>query len=641
MSEPRTVQVAVCVVSADPALADCLQALAAAGVTPVVVAGGLDARATADLEARVAAATPGATILHEPLPGRAQARNRALAASDAQVIAYVDADVAVGEGWWPALQRAWEGAAPELAALGGPIRVHFTGGRPRWLGDGLLGALGLLDYGDRPVELDPLARTLMGGNLSFRADALRGVGGFWPARGRDDQLDWFSDEHHAQRELARVGWRAAYDPDLDAARVVRDAPTVRALVRRRLRYGARLALVGDGRPSGSALRKAAKGAAGAGLALARGRRALAVERAARAAENAGVLLAPGVAGDDFQPVAPATPFRHTVPVPRPPADRSRPPSDDGAVVLLYHRVATPDSDPLGLCVSPENFAQHVEVLRRAYTPVPLADLAECVRRGAKPPRDWVAVTFDDGYEDNRAALAALAAAGIPATLFVSTGHVEEGHWFWWDELDVALRGADGSDPKPLEVEIGGSRRAWAPATAGQRAAVRAHLHAWLAAADPREAASAAAAVRRWAGITSGEVPPDGYRPMTVAELRDAAALPGVEIGAHTRNHPSLAQGTEQAATDEIAASRADLERWLGTAPASFSYPFGIPSVDFTAETRRAVAAAGFTQAVSNAPGRATEASELYALPRNVVPDCDGERFERWLATASAPGPPIA
>ena len=532
-----------------------------------------------------------------------------------------------------------ERAASDLACLGGPIGVRFPDGRPRWLGDGLLGAFGPLDYGDTPSEIDPFARTLMGG--TSRSGPTRCAE--WAASGpreaattsstgspRSTTRSASSPASAGARPTTRRsrprGWCASGRP-----RALRPAP---AALRGAARAGRRRARRRRGRA------RSRRGAAGAALALARGRRALAVERAARAAENAGILVAERVAGADFQPVTAATPFRHTVPLPesRPRASGHLRRRRDGAPVPPGR---DPRVDPLGLCVTPEHFAQHIQVLSSDYRPVALAELADCVRRGNPPPPDWVAVTFDDGYEDNRAALKTLAEAEIPATLFASTGHVEEGRWFWWDELDVALRQAGDGDRGPLGIEIAGSRRAWAPATAEQRMAVRAQLHTWLASSEAGQAAAAAADVRRWAGMAASQSPPDDYRPMTVDELRDAASLPGVEIGAHTRNHPSLAQLGGLAAAGEIAASRDDLERWLGAAPRSFSYPFGIPEVDFTAETRRAAAAAGFAQAVSNAPGHATAASDLHALPRNVVPDCDGERFARWLATGSAADPSVA
>src|SRR5439155_1180311 len=72
------------------------------------------------------------------------------------------------------------------------------------------------------------------------------------------------------------------------------------------------------------------------------------------------------------------------------------------VVLLYHRIAHATSDPQLLCVKPEHFAQHVEVVAESYQPVRLRDLVAALRAGELPSRA-VAITFDDGYADNLAA----------------------------------------------------------------------------------------------------------------------------------------------------------------------------------------------------------------------------------------------
>ncbi len=68
------------------------------------------------------------------------------------------------------------------------------------------------------------------------------------------------------------------------------------------------------------------------------------------------------------------------------------------IVLLYHRVARIAVDPWGLCVTPEHFVEHLEVLRKCQR-ISLDQIH--VREwfsGTRAPR--VAITFDDGYADN-------------------------------------------------------------------------------------------------------------------------------------------------------------------------------------------------------------------------------------------------
>jgi peptidoglycan/xylan/chitin deacetylase (PgdA/CDA1 family) len=558
--------------------------------------------------------------------GAGQARNRALEVSTDDVLALVEDDVVVEAGWRAALDAAWGAAADDVAVIGGPLRPRFAAGRPGWLDPTLDAALAVQDLGEEPVALNPAHATFHGGNVSFRTAALRGAGGFWPARGHPRGRDWLSDEHHAQQALGAAGWRGRYEPGARAWRLAE--PRARELLLSRARYGARMAaLGGDGtRSRGEAARAVARAAAGLPVAVARGRRATAAARAARLAENMGVIAGGAAARRDFEPVARRTAFRPSVP---PPARRTRRRrTARGALVLLYHRVAEPPRDPLGLAVAPHRFGAQLDVLGARRRLVDLAELAGRAASGDLDPA-CVAITFDDGYADNvRAAAPALEARGVPWTLFVSTGHVEEGRRFWWDEVVGLLDTAPASRPAELRLRIAGAPRAWRVETPAQREGAARAILAALQGLGPGEIAAAVAELRAWAGTEAGAQGGDG--PMTVAELRELAAR-GVAIGAHTRTHRGLAYAPEAAQREEVRASRDDLERWLGRAPSAFSYPFGAPGADVDDTSIRVVREAGFACAVVNAPGAVTRRSDPLALPRVAVPDLDGPAFAEWLA----------
>jgi peptidoglycan/xylan/chitin deacetylase (PgdA/CDA1 family) len=559
--------------------------------------------------------------------GPAMARNRALAGCDAEVLALVEDDVVVVPGWVEALAAAWSAGNDALACVGGPLRASFPRGRPDWLSDDLLDVFATLDLGDEPVAVDARERTFHGGNVSFRTSALRAVGGFWPARGHSDGRDWFSEEHEAQRELARAGWHAAYAPGAAATRVVDRDATRRVVLRRRLRYGARRALIGERVPAQAAARQLATSAAGVPVALARRQGEVAMERAVRVAESAGALLGGRLAHADLQPVAPDTPFRGSVPPPQPrrARGRRRRQKEDAPLILLYHRIVERETDPLGVCVSPANFAQQLEVLRATREPVPLAGILS-----SDLPSRAAAVTFDDGYHDNlEHAAPALADARVAATLFVATGAVAEGGGFWWDELERLLRTAPEDVEASLMLEIDGQRREFRAGSERERRIARRHLHAWLQPMPPEVIVSALSSLRGWAGVSADGGTPGLDRAMTPDELRAFAGIPGVTVGAHTRSHRSLRHADPATQDSEIGGSRADVAGWLGTEPACFSYPFGVPGADFDDGVAARVRAAGFTLAVTTTPG-AVRGADPFKLPRRVVPDIAGEEFEAWL-----------
>jgi peptidoglycan/xylan/chitin deacetylase (PgdA/CDA1 family) len=95
---------------------------------------------------------------------------------------------------------------------------------------------------------------------------------------------------------------------------------------------------------------------------------------------------------------------------------------------------------------------------------------------------------------------------------------------------------------------------------------------------------------RWPGIERwlGTVHEPELRPMSWAQLA-ALVAGGWEVGSHTARHPRLTELGDLALDSELAASRAECERRLGTACTAIAYPFG----DVDPRVRRAAGRAGY------------------------------------------------
>ena len=270
----------------------------------------------------------------------------------------------------------------------------------------------------------------------------------------------------------------------------------------------------------------------------------------------------------------------------------------GAVILLYHRVADLSNDRWSIAVTPEHFAEHMELLRRRSNVVPLARL-DTALAAPNARSATVVVTFDDGYADNlHEALPVLQRHDVPATVFVASDAVARVREFWWDDLD----------------------RLVAP---GEYDAVWARLRD--VAAPDREATLET--LRAAAGVDS--VPRAAFRPLTPDELACLARDVRIEIGAHTASHARLGMLTAAASRAEIEAGKGALESMIGRRVESFAYPFGRPG-DYTVETMHLVREAGFVRACVNQAGVVDRSTDRFVLPRLYVRDWNGDEFAAAL-----------
>lgn len=309
------------------------------------------------------------------------------------------------------------------------------------------------------------------------------------------------------------------------------------------------------------------------------------------------------------------------------------------LILMYHRIAQDALDPWKLCVSPDNFAAQMQLIRRRRQPMPLAELTRQLQRG-HCPRGAVVVTFDDGYRDNLlAALPVLEAHDVPATVFCAAGFIGRDEPFWWDRLATLLLAPERL-PATLALDVSGQhwRKDLGPAVShgaterasdqsaasdSPRLAFYREVWSWLRPLTDADRALALAAIAQWsadAGVAEAPIA------LSHQQLRALAASPLIEIGAHSVTHAALPALAPQAQRHEIAQSKAQLEAMVGRPVQHFAYPFG----DQSADTAALVRDAGFHSSCTTEHGAVRAGNDLFQLPRIAVGDWDGETFAKSL-----------
>lgn len=213
------------------------------------------------------------------------------------------------------------------------------------------------------------------------------------------------------------------------------------------------------------------------------------------------------------------------------------------------------------------FAAQVDHLVRRYRPVSGAAVADALAGGpALPPRS-VWITFDDGDPSVvSAGLPVLAAAGVPATVFVCPGLVSQDAPPWWRVVERAGELGSGA-----EID-------------GRVLRGRALVRALKRVPDSRRRAVVAELVA---------AAPDASRPAgPLALSRDDLSRwldAGLEIGNHTWDHPCLDRCAPEEQGDQVRRAHEWLVDLLGQHPRLFAYPNG----DRTDHAEAVLAALGY------------------------------------------------
>lgn len=310
-----------------------------------------------------------------------------------------------------------------------------------------------------------------------------------------------------------------------------------------------------------------------------------------------------------------------------------------ALVLMYHRIATPNVDPWGLCVSRENFISQLDaIIASGVAVVPLSELAASIP-GRRAGRRSLVITFDDGYYDNYAvAEPALGERSLPATLFATSDHISASQTLWWDRL-VAIFLTPGRLPEQVVVTIGGVTKSWSLKDAAHlsfdeaerlrdwtpsqglptaRHKVMLDLWAILVKRESSEREAAMRCLSHWAEADCQTEDP--ARTMRADELVDLATKDRWTIGAHGKTHRSMFALTDDELRCEMESSRDALAGILARPVSALSYPQG----HWDQRVVESARAAGFSIGCTSEVAAVTARFNPMAIPRIAVPNIPGD-----------------
>jgi glycosyltransferase involved in cell wall biosynthesis len=153
----------------------------------------------------------------EQQQGLSYARNAAVEASRAPIVAFTDDDVRVPPTWVQTIKRTLD-RHPEVDCVGGKIMPLWPAPPPVWLTERHWAPLAIVDYGDLPFYVSTHKRLcLLTANMAIRKEVLEGIGRFRPELQRVQNRVGSMEDHELLMRLWKSQRQGMYVPELVVA----------------------------------------------------------------------------------------------------------------------------------------------------------------------------------------------------------------------------------------------------------------------------------------------------------------------------------------------------------------------------------------------------------------------------------------
>lgn len=259
-------------------------------------------------------------------------------------------------------------------------------------------------------------------------------------------------------------------------------------------------------------------------------------------------------------------------------------------ILMYHRFS--DDFKQGY-MSSESFERQVIYLKNNFNVMTLRDLMLSYEEEGVFPVNAVVITVDDGYRDfYDLAYPILKRQSIPATFFITTRFIDGDFWLWPDKVAYVIEHSHVKVEDLPDVHLIGRFLD----DRNNSASLWGALIKYLLSINENDKNQWIKSFAKVCKVNIPERPCEKYIAINWNQAFEMS-VSGIEIGPHTRTHPSLGHVNTDQLTDEIVGSINDIKSHLGVFPLSFCYPNGQPA-DITTKAKEIIEKAGCLSAVT-------------------------------------------
>lgn len=272
------------------------------------------------------------------------------------------------------------------------------------------------------------------------------------------------------------------------------------------------------------------------------------------------------------------------------------------LILVYHGVVERPQHQISVGpISTAQFRQHLAYFSRNFNVVSMAEIFKMYRENYSPKRKTIAITFDDGYENNYInAYPLLKQYNFPATMFVISGCVENDNMVtWYDYIDFVKQEIDVSKLKLSENVSNVSG-----------------LKNYIKTLNITDRNKLFADIEKQVGFNSrlNKVSREHWKLMNRQQLQDLVNSELIEVGAHTHNHPNLGEIALQDAEYEVTKSKRVLEDAIQKNVSSIAFPDG----SYNDAVKKICVKAGYTNLLAVNYRSPSDVADKTILPRYCI-----------------------
>ncbi len=270
--------------------------------------------------------------------------------------------------------------------------------------------------------------------------------------------------------------------------------------------------------------------------------------------------------------------------------------------------------------------------------ISMEELLEIAKANFKSDKNWVHLTFDDGFESvYTVAYPYLRERRIPFSIFISTHHIESAERFYGYRIRCSLFNTKRPVHIPgLELSMSADASREQRTAFGDRVTELSRRMNRSQLVELMGHIDSLLAPQEWE--TCNRLYSED-RPLTVNLVRKLADDKLVHVGSHNRNHISLNRNvSEEDLVFELKESRDWLRRNLKANVLTYCYPYGTKE-DFTLASKAICQRLGYELAFTSVTDFISQKTDRYEIPR-VGLSMSSHDFVRRLLKFLLPDPVV-